>query len=112
MLAYDPTAVLRVTPKLVDISNLTPNNAIWAADDRLRRLSQANQLWHTDSSFKRLPARMLMLYAHTVVPLGSHTEYAGMRAAYDELFAGAVWPRTSVKCWDWKLRQQQLCSTS
>lgn len=26
-----------------------------------------------------------MLYAHTVVPLGSHTEYAGMRAAYDEL---------------------------
>ncbi len=62
-----------------------PNNAIWAADDRLRGLSQANQLWHTDSSFKRLLARMLMLYAHTVVPLGSHTEYADMRAAYDEL---------------------------
>ena len=85
VLAYDPKAVLRVTPKLVDISNLTPDNAIRAADDRLRELSQANQLWHTDSSFKRLPARMSMLYAHTVVPLGGHTEYADMRAAYDTL---------------------------
>jgi alpha-ketoglutarate-dependent 2,4-dichlorophenoxyacetate dioxygenase len=85
VLAYDPKAVLRVTPKLVDISNLTPDNTIWAADARLRGLSQANQLWHTDSSFKRLPARMSMLYAHTVVPLGGHTEYADMRAAYDTL---------------------------
>ena len=85
VLAYDPTAVLRVTPKLVDISNLTPDNTIWAADARLRGLSQANQLWHTDSSFKHLPARMSMLYAHSVVPLGGHTEYADMRAAYDTL---------------------------
>ncbi len=88
VLAYDAKTQLRVTPKLVDISNLTPKNAIWAADDRLRQLNQGNQLWHTDSSFKRLPARMSMLYAHTVVPLGGHTEYADMRAAYDCLSSG------------------------
>ncbi len=44
-----------------------------------------NRLWHTDSSFKRLPARASLLYARSVAPIGGHTEFADERAAYDAL---------------------------
>src|SRR5215831_16832313 len=44
-----------------------------------------NRLWHTDSSFKRLPARASLLYARSIAPLGGHTEFADERAAYDAL---------------------------
>ena len=42
-----------------------------------------NRLWHTDSSFKRLPALASLLYARSITPIGGHTEFADERAAYD-----------------------------
>ena len=48
-------------------------------------LQLANRLWHTDSSFKYLPARASLLYARTIPPIGGHTEFADLRAAYDAL---------------------------
>jgi alpha-ketoglutarate-dependent 2,4-dichlorophenoxyacetate dioxygenase len=46
-------------------------------------------LWHTDGSFRRLPAALSMLYAHHIPgpsPRGNgETEFADMRAAYDAL---------------------------
>jgi alpha-ketoglutarate-dependent 2,4-dichlorophenoxyacetate dioxygenase len=45
----------------------------------------SNRLWHTDSSFKRLPARASLLYARSIPPVGGHTEFADERAAYDAL---------------------------
>jgi alpha-ketoglutarate-dependent 2,4-dichlorophenoxyacetate dioxygenase len=48
-------------------------------------LQMGNRLWHTDSSFKYLPARASLLYARTVAPIGGHTEFADLRAAYDAL---------------------------
>jgi alpha-ketoglutarate-dependent 2,4-dichlorophenoxyacetate dioxygenase len=45
----------------------------------------ANRMWHTDSSFRRLPARASLLYARAIPPVGGQTEYADMRAAYDAL---------------------------
>jgi alpha-ketoglutarate-dependent 2,4-dichlorophenoxyacetate dioxygenase len=44
-----------------------------------------NRLWHTDSSFKLLPARASLLYARSIPPVGGHTEFADERAAYDAL---------------------------
>jgi alpha-ketoglutarate-dependent 2,4-dichlorophenoxyacetate dioxygenase len=44
-----------------------------------------NRLWHTDSSFKRLPARASLLYARSIPSIGGHTEFADQRAAYDAL---------------------------
>ena len=44
-----------------------------------------NRMWHTDSSFKRLPARASLLYARTIPPVGGQTEFADKRAAYDAL---------------------------
>ena len=44
-----------------------------------------NQLWHTDSSFKAIPAKYSMLHAHSVTPEGGETQFADTRAAWDEL---------------------------
>jgi alpha-ketoglutarate-dependent 2,4-dichlorophenoxyacetate dioxygenase len=68
-----------------DISNLTAEGKIWGADSRQRMYKAGNKLWHTDSSFKRLPALTSLLHARTTVPLGGHTEFADLRAAYDAL---------------------------
>lgn len=68
-----------------DISNLTADGRIWAADSRQRMYKAGNKLWHTDSSFKYLPALASFLHARTTVPIGGHTEFADQRAAYDAL---------------------------
>ena len=78
-------AKLRLPPQLSDVSNLSPDNEVWGADTRQRMFQLGNRLWHTDSSFKRLPARASLLYARSIAPVGGHTEFADERAAYDAL---------------------------
>jgi alpha-ketoglutarate-dependent 2,4-dichlorophenoxyacetate dioxygenase len=75
----------RVSRRLVDISNLDENNTLLAQADRRRMFALGNQLWHTDSSFKRTPAKYSLLHAHSVVPEGGETQFVDMRAAYDAL---------------------------
>ncbi len=75
----------RLRPDLAEVSNLDENNEILGADDRRRMYNLGNQLWHTDSSFKQVPARASLLYARSVPPYGGCTEFADMRAAYDAL---------------------------
>jgi alpha-ketoglutarate-dependent 2,4-dichlorophenoxyacetate dioxygenase len=76
---------LRVRKEFADVSNLDPENEVWGKDSRQRMFQMGNRLWHTDSSFKRLPARASLLYALTIPPIGGHTEFADERAAYDAL---------------------------
>jgi alpha-ketoglutarate-dependent 2,4-dichlorophenoxyacetate dioxygenase len=78
-------AQLRVRKEFADVSNLDPQNQVWGKDSRQRMFQLGNRLWHTDSSFKRLPARASLLYARTIPPIGGHTEFADERAAYDAL---------------------------
>ena len=44
-------------------------------------------LWHSDSSFRAIPAKYSILSARVVNPVGGNTEFADMRAAYDALDA-------------------------
>jgi alpha-ketoglutarate-dependent 2,4-dichlorophenoxyacetate dioxygenase len=76
---------LRLRKELSDVSNLDPENNVWGKDSRQRMFQLGNRLWHTDSSFKRLPARASLLYARSIPPVGGHTEFADERAAYDAL---------------------------
>jgi len=78
-------AKLRVRPELADVSNLDASNNVMPADSTRRKFNDGNRLWHTDSSFKRLPAKCSLLYARTIPPTGGNTEFADMRAAYDAL---------------------------
>ena len=57
----------RLTSGLNDVSNL------------------GNCLWHSDSSFRPIPAKFSLLSARVVNPKGGNTEFADMRAAYDAL---------------------------
>ncbi|GEP60337.1 TauD/TfdA dioxygenase family protein [Reyranella soli] len=76
---------LRLHENLADVGNLDAENRILETNDRQRLYNLGNRLWHTDSSFKRLPAYCSMLHARSIPPIGGHTEFADMRAAYDAL---------------------------
>ena len=78
-------AKLRVRQEFADVSNLDADNKVWGENSRRRLFELGNRLWHTDSSFKRLPARASLLYARSIPPVGGHTEFADERAAYDAL---------------------------
>ena len=47
--------------------------------------ARANQLWHTDSSFKKTPALASVLSARIVPSDGGETEFASTRAAWERL---------------------------
>jgi alpha-ketoglutarate-dependent 2,4-dichlorophenoxyacetate dioxygenase len=70
-----------------DVSNLGKDNRPLARDSRERAFNLGNMLWHSDSSFRPIPARYSLLSARVVNPRGGNTEFADMRAAYDELDA-------------------------
>jgi alpha-ketoglutarate-dependent 2,4-dichlorophenoxyacetate dioxygenase len=72
-------------PQINDISNLGADGSILAADDRRRMYNLGNLLWHSDSSFKKVPAKYSMLNARVIPPEGGETEFADMRAAWDAL---------------------------
>ncbi len=72
-------------PEIADISNLDPDGRVMAAEDLRLLFNRGNQLWHTDSSFKYVPARCSLLSAREIPPSGGETEFADLRAAYDAL---------------------------
>jgi alpha-ketoglutarate-dependent 2,4-dichlorophenoxyacetate dioxygenase len=75
----------RIDSRISDVSNLDHDNEILKADSRKRLSGLANRLWHTDSIFRHVPARASLLYGRTIAPIGGHTEFADMRAAWDAL---------------------------
>ena len=54
-------------------------------EDRRMIYQQANMLWHSDSSFKRVPALCSLLSGRVVPPEGGATEFASTRAGYAAL---------------------------
>lgn len=80
-----PPEQRRMSMDLNDISNLDVNGNVLARDDRRRLFSLGNLLWHSDSSFKDVPAKYSLLSARTIPTAGGNTEFADMRAAYDAL---------------------------
>lgn len=51
-------------------------------------LSQkGNNLWHSDSSFRRVPSYVSILHAYEVPSEGGETEFVSQRATYDRLSA-------------------------
>jgi alpha-ketoglutarate-dependent 2,4-dichlorophenoxyacetate dioxygenase len=75
----------RLSMDVNDISNLDKNNQLLARDDRRRLFGLGNRLWHSDSSFKAVPAKYSLLSARLIPSSGGNTEFADMRAAYDAL---------------------------
>ncbi|TAJ34558.1 MAG: TauD/TfdA family dioxygenase [Reyranella sp.] len=79
----------RLSMDVNDISNLDKHGKVVARDDRRRLFSLGNLLWHSDSSFKAVPAKYSLLSARAIPAEGGNTEFADMRAAYDALDAAS-----------------------
>ena len=77
----------RLHPAFADVSNLEKGNRVLERDSRRRLYSLGNMLWHSDSSFKPVPAKYSILSGRVVAERGGETEFADMRAAYDALDA-------------------------
>ncbi|MFL5257793.1 MAG: TauD/TfdA dioxygenase family protein [Rhodopila sp.] len=75
----------RLDADMADVSNLGADHKPLARDDRRRLFNLGNQLWHSDSSFRAVPAKYSLLSGRVVVDKGGNTELADMRAAYDAL---------------------------
>jgi alpha-ketoglutarate-dependent 2,4-dichlorophenoxyacetate dioxygenase len=76
---------LRVRAEIADIANMDSEGNIWREQSRMRQFQLGNRLWHTDSSFKAPSGYASLLYARSIAPIGGHTEFADMRAAWDAL---------------------------
>jgi alpha-ketoglutarate-dependent 2,4-dichlorophenoxyacetate dioxygenase len=75
----------RLPTGMNDVSNLGKDHKPLARDSRQRLFNLGNMLWHSDSSFRAIPAKYSLLSARVVNPKGGDTEFADMRAAYDAL---------------------------
>ena len=70
---------------LTDISNVDEHGELLKSGDRRRAYALGNRLWHTDASFQDPPGRYSMLHARVLPEVAADTEFADLRAAYDEL---------------------------
>jgi alpha-ketoglutarate-dependent 2,4-dichlorophenoxyacetate dioxygenase len=70
---------------LVILSTIDENGKVVPADHRLALRNKANQLWHTDSTFKRVPALASVLSARVIPARGGETEYVSTRLAWERL---------------------------
>src|SRR4051812_3625987 len=67
------------------LTTLGEDGKVVPADHRLALRNKANQLWHTDSSFKRVPALTSVLSARVIPESGGETEYVSTRLAFERL---------------------------
>ncbi len=75
----------RLTRGMIDVSNLGKDHKPLGRGDRRRLFNLGNRLWHSDSSFRAIPAKYSLLSGRMVATRGGDTEFADMRAAYDAL---------------------------
>jgi len=69
----------------VILTTIGPDGKVVPEDHRYAMRNKANQLWHTDSSFKSVPALTSVLAARTIPANGGETEFASTRLAFERL---------------------------
>ena len=68
------------------VGNINPDGS--RVNNRQVRSSTGNEMWHTDSSFREIPAMYSILCAYEVPDEAGETEFASARAAWARLDAG------------------------
>ena len=71
--------------EIADISNVGADGKLMPVDSKSMKYRDGNEMWHSDSSFKTIPAKASLLSAREVPPEDGDTEFASMRAAYAAL---------------------------
>jgi alpha-ketoglutarate-dependent 2,4-dichlorophenoxyacetate dioxygenase len=94
------------------LTTIGEDGKVVPADHRLSLRNKANQLWHTDSSFKRVPALTSMLSARIIPASGGETEYVSTRLAFERLDAGLREKLASSFAWhDYAHSRSQIAET-
>lgn len=75
----------RYLPEISNLSNVDAEDRLIPAGDKRNLFNAGNQMWHSDSSFKRVPAHASLLSGREVPLEGGETEFASMRVAYERL---------------------------
>jgi alpha-ketoglutarate-dependent 2,4-dichlorophenoxyacetate dioxygenase len=70
---------------LVILSTIDKDGKVVPPDHRLALRNKANQLWHTDSTFKSVPALASVLSGRIMPAQGGETEYVSTRLAWERL---------------------------
>lgn len=86
------------TAKVASLGEGTPFSILTNIEPKTRELvppthkealrAKANQLWHTDSSFRETPALASVLSARTIPGVGGETEFVSQRASWNRVPAG------------------------
>jgi alpha-ketoglutarate-dependent 2,4-dichlorophenoxyacetate dioxygenase len=87
---FGPLEVTKVASQgegtnLVILSTIDASGKVVPADHRLALRNKANQLWHSDSTFKRTPALASVLSARIIPARGGETEFVSTRLAWERL---------------------------
>ncbi len=70
---------------LVILKTLDEEGNVVPGDHRIALENKANQLWHTDSPFKKVPALASVLSSRIIPGRGGETEYVSTRLAFERL---------------------------
>jgi alpha-ketoglutarate-dependent 2,4-dichlorophenoxyacetate dioxygenase len=71
----------------ITLTTIGPDGKVVPPDHRYAMRNKANQLWHTDSSFKAVPALTSILSARIIPENGGETEFVSTRLAFERLDA-------------------------
>ena len=78
-------------------------------DDPNTRFQRANELWHSDSSFREIPSYVSILHAYEVPGEGGDTLFASMRTAYEDLPAARQAEIDPLRVWhDYVFSRSQI----
>ncbi len=81
----DPSQLRLNTAAVDDVSNLNADGEIAGTDSEKYMFALGNQLWHSDLSFRDVPAQASLLHATEIARDGGETEFADLAASYDAL---------------------------
>jgi alpha-ketoglutarate-dependent 2,4-dichlorophenoxyacetate dioxygenase len=70
---------------IANLTNVDADGRLIPAGDKRNVYNAGNQMWHSDSSFKKVPAHASLLSAREIPPEGGETQFASMRVAYERL---------------------------
>lgn len=75
----------KTLPHIANLSNVDADNRLIPAGDKRNVFNAGNQMWHTDSSFKKVPAMASLLSGREIPAEGGETQFASMRVGYQRL---------------------------
>jgi alpha-ketoglutarate-dependent 2,4-dichlorophenoxyacetate dioxygenase len=84
---------------LVVLKTLDETGNVVPEYHRIALENKANQLWHTDSPFKRVPALASVLSSRIIPGRGGETEYVSTRLAFERLDPALQWRLENSFAW-------------